>query len=1217
MKNWIKELSDPKSRQWEEFYRNRWQHDKRVRSTHGVNCTGGCSWEVFVKDGIVTWEMQAIDYPSLESSLPPYEPRGCQRGISASWYIYSPIRVKYPYMRLSLMKAWYDARGVHADPVKAWESIVTNKATRKKYQTARGKGGFARISWEDVLEIIAASSLYTAKTYGTDRVIGFSPIPAMSYLSYGAGSRFLQLFGGVNLSFYDWYCDLPNAFPEVWGEQTDVCESADWYNAKYIVSMGSNLNMTRTPDVHFVAEAKQNGTKFVVFAPDFSQAAKFSDWWIPIKAGQDAGLWMAVSHIILKEYYVDKQVPYFIEYNKQFTDNPFLVELDEFEDGFKAGKFLRANKLAKYKDTENGDWKMVMYDTLSDEIKMPKGTIGHRYGDEGKGKWNLTLEDSTDDSKIDPALTLLDVKDKKCKVAFYAFREEKYFWREVPVKTIETVDGKTIHVTTVFDIQMGQFAVKRKGLSGDYANNYNDIIPYTPAWQEAYTGIGRDTVIRFAREFTGVAEKTKGKSMVIIGAGINHWYYNSLAYRAPINALLLAGCPGKNGGGMNHYVGQEKLTLVAPWSTIALAKDWQLPPRLQQAPIWHYMHTDQWRYEGDFTKYAAVPPGAKYAKGHTADHVAKAVRMGSMPFYPQFTKSNLDVVKDAKAAGSKTDQEIIDYTIKQLKENNLTLSVEDIDHEGSFPRVWFIWRGNALMSSAKGHEFFLRHYLGTHDNAIKLEGAEGKTERVKWHKEAPKGKMDLVIDINFRMDTSALYSDIVLPTAMWYEKNDLNSTDLHSYVHPLSEAVPPTWEAKSDWDIFSLITKTISEMSPSVFPEPVTDIVSSPLAHDSADEITQPTIKDWALDECDIIPGKTTSKYKIVERDFSLLHKKFTSLGPLARENGLSAHGSKVNIEEEYDELAQKPLNLSPDVRQMRSVEWGGNRYPSLEDVLDAANTILALAPETNGNLAYKAFKDKEERVGLPLADLAEGERSSRATFGDLQAQPRRTLTSPMWSGIVNNGRAYAAYTLNVERLVPWRTLTGRQSYYLDHDLYLDFGENIATYKSKLDSQRSGDISTSQNEEDSIVLNYLTPHGKWHIHSTYGDTHRMLTLSRGMEPCWIGVKDAERIGIKDNDWVEVFNDNGVYVTRAVVSARIQEGTCIVYHSPERTISQPKSNLRGNRRGGGHNSVTRIKLNPLLLAGGYAQFSYGFNYWGPVAVNRDTYVVIKKLKELLW
>ncbi len=108
---WIKDETDPQLRSWEEFYRNRWQHDKIVRSTHGVNCTGGCTWQIYVKDGIVTWEMQGLDYPSLEAGLPPYEPRGCQRGISFSWYLYSPLRVKYPYMRGALLDLWKAGAG--------------------------------------------------------------------------------------------------------------------------------------------------------------------------------------------------------------------------------------------------------------------------------------------------------------------------------------------------------------------------------------------------------------------------------------------------------------------------------------------------------------------------------------------------------------------------------------------------------------------------------------------------------------------------------------------------------------------------------------------------------------------------------------------------------------------------------------------------------------------------------------------------------------------------------------------------------------------------------------------------------------------------------------------------------------------------------------------------------------------------------------------------
>ena len=69
-----------KDRDWERSYRGRWAHDKVVRSTHGVNCTGSCSWQVFVKDGLITWESQAVDYPSTGPEMPEYEPRGCPRG---------------------------------------------------------------------------------------------------------------------------------------------------------------------------------------------------------------------------------------------------------------------------------------------------------------------------------------------------------------------------------------------------------------------------------------------------------------------------------------------------------------------------------------------------------------------------------------------------------------------------------------------------------------------------------------------------------------------------------------------------------------------------------------------------------------------------------------------------------------------------------------------------------------------------------------------------------------------------------------------------------------------------------------------------------------------------------------------------------------------------------------------------------------------------------
>ena len=173
------------------------------------------------------------------------------------------------------------------------------------------------------------------------------------------------------------------------------------------------------------------------------------------------------------------------------------------------------------------------------------------------------------------------------------------------------------------------------------------------------------------------------------------------------------------------------------------------------------------------------------------DMQVRAVRQGWLPFYPQFPQNPIELVKEARAAGATSTEEVIAWVVDRLKKKEMQFSVEDPDAEENWPRVWFIWRGNALMASAKGHEYFLRHYLGTHDNAVGEDMAEGSVKEVVWHEHAPQGKMDLVVDLNFRMDTSALYSDIILPAATWYEKADLNSTDMHSFIHPLSPAVPP------------------------------------------------------------------------------------------------------------------------------------------------------------------------------------------------------------------------------------------------------------------------------------------------------------------------------------------------------------------------------------------------------------------------------------------
>jgi nitrate reductase / nitrite oxidoreductase, alpha subunit len=1207
---WIQDLFSPESRSWEEFYRNRWAHDKVVRSTHGVNCTGGCSWNIYVKQGLIAWEYQALDYPQFDLKIPSYEPRGCQRGISNSWYIYSPLRVKYPYVRAALLDLWRGALADKKDPIEAWASIVNDPAARASWQKARGMGGFRRVSWNEVLPLIAAATLHTAKRHGPDRVIGFSPIPAMSMISYAAGARYLQLLGGVNLSFYDWYCDLPPASPEVWGEQTDVGESADWFKSLFIAVVGSNVLMTRTPDAHFLVEARHRGAKVVVFSPDFSQTSKVADEWIPLHQGQDGAFWMAATHVLLREFHVERTVPYFDDYLRRFSDAPFLVELEpDGNGGFRAGAMLRSSSLEENKDEELGDWKLFVYDENL-ELRMPQGTVGHRWQKQ-KGQWNLESRDSRTGEEYTPLLTLAGRSDEVVNVVFDDFSEPgpaRRLLRSVPARRVRTTAGDRL-VATAFDLLLAQYGVRRdlgERDEGEWPADYHDASqPFTPAWQEQFTGVSAEDVIRFARQWGGTAEKSEGRCMIIIGAGVNHWYHNNLIYRSCITALMVTGCIGKNGGGWNHYVGQEKLVPVASWAPIAFGQDWSVPPRLQNAPSFHYMHSSQWRYDRPFQEVCPVSDREHpMASGHTADRQAMAVRSGWMPCFPQFNRPNHDVLAEARAAGATTPEDVAQHVAGQLKARELRFSMEDPDNPESWPRVWFIWRGNALQASAKGHEYFLKHYLGTKNAVGATQDAEGTVDDVIWREAAAEGKLDLVVDLNFRMDTSALYSDVVLPTASWYEKDDLNTTDLHSFIHPLQAAVTPCWESKSDWQIFRELAWHTQQLAARSMPEPVDDLVLTPLQHDTPAEVAQPSVKDWAKGECEPVPGKTMPNVAVVARDYTNLYNRFVSLGPKFRA-GLAHHGVKFAVDDLYDAYAA--------VRPTES--WNGGTYPSLREDRWACDAILHFAPETNGELAWRAFQSESEKTGRDHSHLAADTREVRYTFEDIVRQPRRVLTTPFWTGITRAGQTYTGFAQNIEELIPWRTLTGRQHLYLDHEVYRAFGEHLPTFKPRPDRDSIGDLDNTRVDHRSLVLNYLTPHGKWHIHSTYGDTLRMETLSRGIEPFWMNDRDAGLLGIRDNDWVEIFNDHGVVVSRACVSARIPRGMCFIYHATERTIGAPKTMVRSPdgkpRRAGAHNSLTRARLKPLFMIGGYAQFTYSFNYWGPPGVNRDTYVVVRK------
>ncbi|MGB9097081.1 nitrate reductase subunit alpha [Erwinia sp.] len=1226
---YFKQLAEPFSgnhgqtlntnRDWEDGYRSRWQHDKVVRSTHGVNCTGSCSWKIYVKNGLVTWETQQTDYPRTRPDLPNHEPRGCPRGASYSWYLYSANRLKYPLMRKKLIKLWREAKTLHSDPVDAWGSIINDPEKAKSYKIARGRGGFVRSSWQEVNELIAASNVYTAKTFGPDRIVGFSPIPAMSMVSYAAGARYLSLIGGACLSFYDWYCDLPPASPMTWGEQTDVPESADWYNSSYIIAWGSNVPQTRTPDAHFFTEVRYKGTKTVAITPDYAEVAKLCDQWLNPKQGTDSAMALAMGHVMLKEFHLDREVGYFRDYVRRYTDMPMLVLLEPREGGFyAAGRQLRASDLVDGLGQENNpEWKTIAINEADGELVAPQGSIGFRWGE--KGKWNLESREGKAQQEVELQLSLLGKHDDVVDVGFPYFGGitsenfssvalEEILLHKLPVKRLQLADGSEGLVTSVYDLTLANYGLDRGLDDANCAQNYDEVKAYSPAWAEQITGVSRQNIIRIAREFAENAEKTRGRSMIIVGAGMNHWYHMDMNYRGLINMLVFCGCVGQSGGGWAHYVGQEKLRPQTGWTPLAFALDWQRPPRHMNSTSFFYNHSSQWRYESVTTEELLSPLADKTRySGSLIDFNVRSERMGWLPSAPQLNVNPLHIAAKAEAAGMSP----VEFTVDSLKQGSLRFAAEQPDNPQNFPRNLFVWRSNLLGSSGKGHEYMLKYLLGT-ENGIQGKdlGRQGGVmpEEVEWQDNGGEGKLDLVVTLDFRMSSTCLYSDIVLPTATWYEKDDMNTSDMHPFIHPLSAAVDPAWESKSDWEIYKGIAKTFSELCVGHLGVE-TDVVTLPVQHDSPAELAQPFgVKDWKKGECDLIPGKTAPHIIAVERDYPATYERFTSLGPLLDKLGNGGKGISWNTQTEVDFLKQ--LNYV-------KTEGPAAGRPNIDTAIDAAEVILSLAPETNGQVAVKAWQALSNITGRDHTHLALNKEDEKIRFRDIQAQPRKIISSPTWSGLEDEHVSYNACYTNVHELIPWRTLSGRQQLYQDHEWMRAFGESLLVYRPPIDTRAAKPfLNKKPNGNPEKALNFLTPHQKWGIHSTYSDNLLMLTLSRGGPIVWMSEDDAKELGIEDNDWIEAFNANGALTARAVVSQRIPAGMTMMYHAQERIVNIPGSEIT-SQRGGIHNSVTRACPKPTHMIGGYAQQSYGFNYYGTVGSNRDEFVVVRKMNNINW
>ena len=483
--------------------------------------------------------------------------------------------------------------------------------------------------------------------------------------------------------------------PQIWGEQTDVPESADWYNSTYIMVWGSNVPQTRTPDAHFFTEVRYKGTKIVAITPDYAEVVKFGDLWLHPKQGTDAALGDGDGPRDPEGVPHRQPSAYFADYAAQLHRHADAGDA-ECKHGERCvpDRFLRASdfadKLGAGQQSRLEDRRLRREHRRAGRRPMAR-SVSAGAERAASGIWSRRTASRRRD---EAALSLIDRRDEVLPVGFPYFGgvEHEQFrandqgticWcATCRSRRMQLGDGESAWSRPCSTCCWPTTASTAAWAAATSPKRYDDDVAYTPAWQEKITGVKAADIITVAREFADNADKTHGKSMVIIGAAMNHWYHNDMNYRGIINMLMMCGCVGQSGGGWAHYVGQEKLRPQTGWTPLAFALDWHRPPRQ------HELHLVLLRAHRPVALREAGRGGDPLAAGRPNDYTGslidfnvRAERMGWLPSAPQLQTNPLQVCRDAAAAGIDPK----DYAVEQLKDGALRMSLRRSGQPGELP----------------------------------------------------------------------------------------------------------------------------------------------------------------------------------------------------------------------------------------------------------------------------------------------------------------------------------------------------------------------------------------------------------------------------------------------------------------------------------------------------------------------------------------------------
>ncbi len=692
-----------------------------------------------------------------------------------------------------------------------------------------------------------------------------------------------------------------------------------------------------------------------------------------------------------------------------------------------------------------------------------------------------------------------------------------YVWNEKTNKPViapgclgderETLDMEKFGISPVLD---GQWQIRLKNgqevrVKTVFKALKERLKDKTPEWAEKITGIPAEKIKELAREIA------KSRTMIVEGGGTNHWYNNDLNNRSMILLLALTGNVGKQGTGFNQYTGQYKVWLKGLGKYGRILKTRPLNTTLF---AWTHFYTEMWKL------------------GKTYDEIVKAIEKGELKELPGPTPE----FKEPVSSDPQNERGYRNYLlIKALANGWMPVYPKPPKR----PRAMVIWRGNFL-NQAKG--------------GFKVK---------KWFED--ENLLELVVVIDFRVNSTGVFADYLLPAATWYEKFDLETTPMHVYLQTLNEVIPPVGESKADFYIFKELAKAISVRAEA-----------------------RGGVK-WF-----------DPKYK-KERDYTKIYAEF--IDAQGKENGYFKPVCKEGCLETPEMCAHFILKKSPVIYPDPEKYWKMRHQFAKEIRLLIENELFK--GNVDGYIEGILNLVKKHPIPFPSSQCLKRpitpwrenveEKIPFPAGGKLHYEKKEL------PGGLKIPKLYISRYLGV---VPkgGKTVTGRQQFYIDHSYFLDLGEELPIYKApEADLLPNGKTAP-------LKLN--TPHERWGTHSTFRDMDLLMRLQRYCAVVSISKKDAEERGIKDGDLVRVYNVFGELVALARVSPSVKPGEVWIANGAE-MITFFK---------GWFNAVTPIRPKPTQAViypeeknPPFYHLKYGWNLWGVTGNECDTSVEIEKYR----